>query len=77
MTDPGFQKDGEGLLFAIARRAIDYARVGNKGGLIRLRYLARQIVDIMPFGRRLRLSDLSTGEEPRQDAAKPVRKRRR
>lgn len=77
MTDPGFQKNGESLLLAIARRAIDYARVGNKGGLIRLRYLARQIVDVMPFSRRLRLPDRRNEEEPRPGEEKKSTKRRR
>lgn len=55
MTDRDVQKQGENLLRVIARRAIDYARAGNKGGLIRLRYLARGIADLLPFSRKLRL----------------------
>lgn len=78
MSDPELEKKGEGLLFAIARRAIEYAHTGNKGGLIRLRYLARHISELLPFRRLPRLPERTADEDalfPKKVARNPKRRR--
>lgn len=75
MGDWRQQNAGESLLRAIAKRAIDLARTGNKAGILRLRYLARQVYEIMPFGRHPRLMDL-TGAAPASAAKRRVQRTR-
>ena len=56
----------------VAEITIEYARTKNKAGVIRARYLARHLLDMLPFGRPPHLSDWSqkeTGEAPRSDPA--------
>lgn len=46
----------ERMLRKIAARTIEYARARNKAGVIRMRYLARHIRDLMPLARDPRIT---------------------
>ena len=44
----------------IAAKTIEFALAKNKAGVIRMRYLARQIYDLLPFPRNPRITHRST-----------------
>ena len=44
----------------VAAKTIEFALAKNKAGVIRMRYLARQIYDLLPFPRNPRITHRST-----------------
>lgn len=59
MFDPKKRDGFDTLLCSLACQAIEFARAGDKAGIIRVRYTVRQIYRTMPIESCWRLTDLS------------------